>query len=71
MNLNELSEAVRGLRRSQRAEDMEPDLATDALIRLRLDHLEKQIDELKSRVNGLLFTIVGAVGVQIALRVMG
>ena len=71
MNLNELSEAVLRLRKSQHVERLDTGLATDAVIRLRLDHLEKQIDELKGRVNGLLFTIVGAVGVQIALRVMG
>ena len=67
MNLNEISEAVRRLRRSQRAEVAEAGLDTHAVIKLRLDHLEKQLDELKGRVNGLLFTIVGAVGVQIAL----
>ncbi|MBM3926534.1 MAG: hypothetical protein FJ320_11260 [SAR202 cluster bacterium] len=71
MNLNELSEAVRRRRKSQRVETPEAGLATEAVIKLRLDHLEKQLDELKGRVNGLLFTIVGAVGVQIALRVMG
>jgi hypothetical protein len=37
----------------------------------RLRSLERQLDEVKSRVNGLLFLMAGAVASQIVLRLLG
>jgi hypothetical protein len=34
----------------------------------RLRNLEKQLDEVKGRVNGLLFLLAGAVATQVVLR---
>lgn len=37
----------------------------------RLRSLERQLDEVKGRVNGLLFVLAGAVATQIVLRLLG
>lgn len=37
----------------------------------RLRSLERQLDEVKGRVNGLLFLLAGAVATQIVLRLLG
>ncbi len=37
----------------------------------RLRSLERQLDEVKGRVNGLLFVLAGAVATQIILRLLG
>jgi hypothetical protein len=39
-----------------------------ATVDLRLSNLERQLDELKGRVNGLLFLLAGAVATQVVLR---
>lgn len=36
----------------------------------RLRNLERQIEELKARVNGLLFVLAGAVATQVLLRLL-
>ncbi len=42
-----------------------------AVIDERLRNLERQLDEVKGRVNGLLFLLAGAVASQIVLRLLG
>ena len=37
----------------------------------RLRSLERQLDEVKTRVNGLLFLIAGTVAAQVILRLLG
>jgi hypothetical protein len=39
-----------------------------ATVDLRLSNLERQLDELKGRINGLLFVLAGAVATQVILR---
>ena len=39
----------------------------DALLEQRMQALERQVEELKGRVNGLVLTVVGAVVVQLIL----
>jgi hypothetical protein len=39
-----------------------------ASVDLRLQSLERQLDELKGRINGLLFVLAGAVATQVLLR---
>ena len=41
-----------------------------ALADERLRNLERQIEELKTRVNGLLFLLAGAVATQVLLRLL-
>jgi len=42
-----------------------------ATVELRLSNLERQLDELKSRINGLLFVLAGAVATQVILKLFG
>jgi hypothetical protein len=41
-----------------------------AVLEERMANLERQIDELKGRVNGLIFLIVGAAAAQFILRLV-
>ena len=42
-----------------------------ATVDLRLSNLERQLDEVKGRVNGLLFLLAGAVATQVILKLVG
>jgi hypothetical protein len=42
-----------------------------AVVEERLGNLERQLDEVKTRVNGLLFLIAGTVAAQIIIRLLG
>lgn len=42
-----------------------------AVVEERLRSLERQLDEVKGRVNGLIFLLVGAVAAQFVLRLVG
>jgi hypothetical protein len=42
-----------------------------AVVDERLRNLERQLDEVKGRVNGLIFLLAGAVASQIVLRIFG
>ncbi len=42
-----------------------------AAVEQRLRNLEGDIGELKGRLNGLIFVVIGAVVTQVVLRVMG
>ena len=41
-----------------------------AVVDERLRNLERQLDELKTRVNGLLFLIAGTVATQVIIRLL-
>lgn len=41
-----------------------------AVVDERLRALERQLDEVKSRVNGLIFLLAGAVATQVVLRLL-
>lgn len=65
---DELKEAIRNLRRrAQTGVDLSPRSPFDALLAERLKALERQVEELKGRVHGLMFLIAGAVVVQLVL----
>ncbi|MBI4329511.1 MAG: hypothetical protein HY685_06570 [Chloroflexi bacterium] len=51
--------------------DVRPRSAFDALLDLRLTSLEKRVDEMRGRIYGLIFLVLGAVAVQTVLRLMG
>lgn len=42
-----------------------------AVVDERLRNLERQLDEVKGRVNGLIFLLAGTVAAQVILRLMG
>ncbi len=68
MSSEELKEEIRRLRRSSPAGvDLSPRSTFDALLDTRLDGLERQVDELKAKVHGLMFLVAGAVMVQVVL----
>lgn len=69
----ELAQALRvlrGHRRPQRSWDLVPGCAFGALVRERLEDLERHLEEVKARLNGLLFLVAGAVVVEIVLRLV-
>ena len=41
-----------------------------ATVDLRLSNLERQLDEVKGRINGLLFLLAGAVATQVVLKLL-
>jgi len=70
MNLTEMKEAEAppARRRSvRRAGSRGSSVAFQAVVEERLRSLEKQLDELKGRVNGLIFLIIGVVVTQVIL----
>ena len=72
MDSDRLKDAIRRLRRPQTSEvDLSPASTFDALLDQRLDHLERHVEELKKRINGLLFLVLAAVVAQVVLRIWG
>ncbi len=68
MSSEDLQEAIRRLRKpAPAAVDLPPRSPFDALLDQRIKGLEHQVEELKGRVYGLMFLVVGAVVVQIVL----
>lgn len=68
MSSEELKKAIRGLRKAAAAGvDLSPRSPFDALLDARLEDLERQVDELKGRIHGLMFLVAGAVMVQVVL----
>jgi hypothetical protein len=61
------TELARVARRARKADS---DSAFRASVQARLDHLESQLDEVKGRLNGLLFFIAGTVIAQVVLRLV-
>ena len=72
MDSDRLKDAIRRLRRPRTSEvDLSPASTFDALLDQRLDHLERHVEELKKRINGLLFLVLAAVVAQVVLRIWG
>ena len=68
MSSDDVKKAIRGLRKPATAGiDLSPRSPFDALLDARLKGLERQVDELKGRVHGLMFLVAGAVIVQVVL----
>ncbi len=67
--LGKLFQGLRGDRHRQGlAVDVRPTSVFDAILEQRLKNLEQNFADLKNRVNGLIFLVVGAVLVQVLLR---
>jgi hypothetical protein len=58
------------LRRVGRTRKADVDAAFRAMVEERLRGLESQMDEMRSRLNGLLFFIAGTVIAQVVLRLI-
>ena len=72
MGSDPLKDAIRRLRRPRPPEiDLSPASTFDALLDQRLKHLERHVEELKTRINGLVFVVIGAVVAQIVLSLSG
>ena len=72
MDSDRLKDAIRRLRRPRTSEvDLSPASTFDALLDQRLGHLERHVEELKKRINGLLFLVLAAVVAQVVLRIWG
>ena len=72
MESDPLKDAIRRLRRPRPPEiDLSPASTFDALLDQRLKHLERHVEELKTRINGLVFVVIGAVVAQIVLSLSG
>jgi hypothetical protein len=68
MSDKEIRDAVHKLRQpSAPGVDLSPASTFDALLEQRIGHLERHVEELKTRINGLVFLVAGAVVVQIIL----
>ena len=46
-------------------------MSFEDLLNLRMEHLEKQLDEMKGRVNALFLILLGAVITDLMLRILG
>ena len=57
--------------RAERSRPNPHDEAFRAVVYERLRSLERQLDEVKGRVNGLIFLLAGAVAAQLLLQVLG
>ncbi len=51
--------------------DVSPGCAFGAIVEERLKDLERNIEEVKGRINGLIFLVIAAVVVQVILRLVG
>jgi hypothetical protein len=71
MAAKELEDAVRQFRQAPRkGVDTTPDSPFEALLELRMKALERQVEEVKGRVNGLLFAVIGAIVIQLILGIL-
>lgn len=78
MSSEELKLAIRNLFRANRGAssaqrrsiDMAPGCAFGAVVDQRLKDIDASLGELRSRVNGLIFLVVGAVLVQVVMQLI-
>ena len=66
-----LREQVARFRAGPRAVDLEPGSAYDVVTRQMTEALRRDLDEIKGRLNGLLFMVAGAIVVDAVVRVAG
>ncbi len=70
MKRDEFKEALGRLfaRKARTKIEVSPESPFDVLLQERIASLEREVQEVKGRVNGLLFLVVGAVLVQVVVR---
>lgn len=65
---DELKEAIRRLKGpGPKGVDLSPASTFEALLEQRLREVERNVGELKDRINGLVFVVIGAIIVQVVL----
>jgi hypothetical protein len=69
--VEELKAEVDRLRRPRAGIDLEPASAYEAVTRQMVEGLRDELREIKSRINGLLFIMVGTVVTEVTLRLAG
>ena len=68
MERDELKEAIGRLRGTSRPKvDVSPGSTFEALLEQRIRDMERHVDELKARINWMMFLIAGAIIAQIVL----
>ena len=70
MGSEELVSAIRRLARSNLPAEVKPGCPFGHLVEERLRALEGAVDEIRGRVNALFFLVVGAVVVEVVLRLV-
>ena len=69
--VEELKAEVERLRRPRFGVDLEPASAYEAVTRQMVEGLRDELREIRSRINGLLFIMVGTVVTEVTLRLAG
>ena len=72
MGIDGLKQTIAGFRKARSGPvvagvNLNPDSAFEAMLDLRLQELRRQLGEVRSRVNGLFFFVLGAAIAQVAL----
>lgn len=67
---NDTTRNLSAMRERQRARREGRDTAFRAAVEQRLNNLEEQVSEIKSRINGLIFLAIGTVFTQVILRLL-
>jgi hypothetical protein len=70
MGSEELVSAIRRLAHPRPPVEIKPGCAFGNLVDERLRALEGAVDEIRGRVNALFFLVVGAVAVEVVLRLV-
>ena len=72
MSSKSLGEALRRLAgRAAPRKTPERGLSFEDLLNLRMEHLEKQLDEMKGRLNALFLILLAAVITDLMMRILG
>ena len=69
--LGRLGVSARGRRPAIPQVDVSPGSPFEVLIEARQRELEREMEEMKGRVNGLIFLVVGTALVQVVMRLLG
>ena len=70
MGSEEMVSAIRRLARPRPPAEVKPGCPFGHLVEERLRALEGAVDEIRGRVNALFFLVVGAVAVELVLRLV-
>ena len=70
MGSEELVEAIRRFSPSRPVAEIKPGCAFGAVVDERLKALEGHLGDIKARVNKLFFTVLGAMAVEVVLRLV-
>ena len=69
--IRKLGRMIRGSRVSHLPLNVTPECAFGAIVEQRLKDMERELGEVRVRLNGLIFLVIGVVIVEIVLRLVG